>query len=170
MGIPFLTVAVVGSLGAFMVNQFILTSVDTSTRISRFIISENLMEKLKNKSKWKNRFFLTIIVLIPAWLLAVTNSYETLWKLFGASNQLIAAIALIAVAAYFMARKKKVKFMIIPALLILVTTLSALIYLTFRAGGYITEGNWALVIISLILFIFGLIVSVEGFKKLLKKR
>lgn len=168
IGIPLITVGVASLLGAFMVNQFILTSVDTSTRLSRFIISENLASKLK--SKYKNRFLITILILVPAWLLAITNSYETLWKLFGSSNQLIASITMITVACFFLSRKIKVKFIAIPALLVLITTLSALLYLTFRGGGYFFEGNWALVIISLAMFVFGVIIAWEGFKKVLKKR
>ena len=160
--IPFLTVGVAGLLGAFMVNQFILTSADTSTRLGRFIISENLAPKLKNK------FVTTIITLIPAWLLAITNSYETLWRLFGTSNQLIASITMISVSSYFVSRKIKVKFILIPALFVLVTTLSALLYLTFRAGGYLGEGNYALVAISMIMFVLGLFVAKEGFGSLIK--
>ena len=168
VGIPLITISVAGLLGAFMVNQFILTSVDTSTRLSRFIISENLMEKLKDKSIWNNRFLITLVVLIPSWLLAVTNSYEVLWRLFGSSNQLIASITLITVSAFFLSRKIKVKFIAIPALFVLVTTLSALAYLTFRAGGYLAGGNIGLVIISVLMFVFGIIVAFEGLKKLMK--
>ncbi len=82
--VPVLSVSIAALLGAFMVNQFILTSVDTSTRLGRFVISESLFPKLKN------RILTTFITLVPAWLLAVTNTYETLWRLFGTSNQLIA--------------------------------------------------------------------------------
>jgi hypothetical protein len=52
---------------------------------------------------------------------------------------------------------------------ILVTTLSALLYLTFRASGYLAEGSWELVLISLAMFILGVIVAIEGFKALRKK-
>jgi len=164
LGIPFLTASVAGLIGAFMVNQFILTSVDTSSRLGRFVFSETLFPKLKN------RFLLTLIVLIPAWLLAVTNSYQTLWRLFGTSNQLIASITLIGVAAYFMSKKIKVKFIIIPMLFVLVTTLYSLVYLTFRSGGYLAEGNITLAVISILMFVLGLIVSFEGFKEIFKKK
>ena len=162
--IPFLSVGIAALLGAFMVNQFILTSVDTSTRLGRYIISESLFPKLKN------RVLVTLITLIPAWLLAITNSYETLWRLFGTSNQLIASIAMITVATYFVSRKTKVKFILIPALFVLITTLSALLYLTFRTGGYIGEGNYALAIVSLLMFALGGFVAWEGFKILRKKK
>lgn len=165
IGIPFITIAIAGLLGAFMVNQFILTSVDTSTRLSRFIISEALITKLK-----KNKIIVTLIILIPAWLLAVTNSYETLWKLFGTSNQLIAAITMITLSSFFVSKKIKTNFIIIPALFILVTTLTALVYLTVRAGGYISSGNWALVVVSAVMFLLGLMVSKEGFQKIIIRK
>jgi carbon starvation protein len=155
--IPVLSVSVAALLGAFMVNQFILTSVDTSTRLGRFIISEHLSPKLKN------RILTTLITLIPAWLIAVTNSYETLWRLFGSSNQLIASITMIGVSAFFISKKIKVKFILIPAVFILITTLSAL------SGGYIGEGNFVLAGISLLMFVLGAFVALEGFKILRKK-
>lgn len=164
IGIPLITISVAGLLGAFMVNQFILTSVDTSTRLSRFIISETLITKLK-----KNKILVTLIILIPAWLLAITNSYETLWRLFGTSNQLIASITMITVASFFVSKKIKSNFIVIPAVLILITTLSALAYLTLRPEGYIQTGNWILAIISTIMFVLGLIVTKEGFQSIFKK-
>jgi len=165
IGIPFLTISIASLLGAFMVNQFILTSVDTSTRLSRFLISETLIPKLR-----KNKIFITLIILIPSWLLAVTNSYETLWRLFGTSNQLIASISMITVSAYFITRKINIKFIIIPALFVLGTTLSALVYLTFRPEGYISTGNYVLAIISAGMFFLGLLVARDGFKALRRKR
>ena len=163
LNIPLIGVSFAALLGAFMVNQFIFTSVDSSTRLGRFILSENLFPKLKN------RFVTTLIVLIPAWILAITNSYDTLWRLFGSSNQLIASISLITVAAYFVSKKKKVKFLIIPSIFVLVTTLSALMYLTFKSGGYLASGNFILAIISIGMFLLGLIVAFEGFMKLQRR-
>ena len=162
VGIPLITISVAGLLGAFMVNQFILTSVDTSTRLSRFVISESLIPKLKNK------ILITLLILVPAWILAVTNSYDTLWKLFGSSNQLIASITLIAIASFFLSKKIKVKFIVIPALFVLITTMSALLYLTFSSQGYFFNGNYILTIISLAMFALGLMIAWEGFLQLKK--
>jgi carbon starvation protein len=165
MGIPFITISIAGLLGAFMVNQFILTSVDTSARLSRFIVAETLIPKLK-----KRKIFITLMILIPSWILAVTNSYETLWRLFGTSNQLIASITMIAISSYFVSSGiKKVRFILIPALFVLITTMSALLYLTFRADGYLFTGNYVLAIISIGMFILGLLVAKDGFWKLKRK-
>lgn len=169
MGIPILTGSFVALLGAFMVNQFILTSVDTSTRLNRFIISEKF-PRIFGAQNLKNRILIMFIILIPAWLLAVTNTYEALWKLFGSSNQLIAAVSMIVAASFFISKKTKVKFIIIPAILMLVTTMAALLYLTFRTGGYFSERNFILAGISLLMFILGLFVAKEGVHVLRKKK
>ena len=163
IGIPLITISFAVLLGAMMVNQFILTTVDTSARLGRLVISENLFPK------FKNRFLTTILTLIPAWLLAITNSYETLWKLFDSSNQLIASISLIAVSCFFISRKRNVKFILIPAVFVLLTTLSALIYLTFKTNGYLAQGNFALTAISLGMVVLGIFVAFEGFKFIRKK-
>ncbi|HOW36629.1 MAG TPA: carbon starvation CstA family protein [Candidatus Pacearchaeota archaeon] len=164
VGIPFISIGVASLLGAVMVNQFVLTSVDTSTRLGRFIISEKFAKKF-DFSGVKGRILATLAVVIPAWILGVTNSYETIWKLFASSNQLIAAIALITVAAYFLSKKVKVGFIILPAIFVLVTTMTALLYLTFRTGGYINTENWVLAVISLAMFALGALVAWEGFLK-----
>ena len=161
VGISFLTFSVASLIGASMVNQFILTTVDSSARLGRFIVAESLIPKLQ-----KRKILVTLLILIPAWLLAVTNTYESLWKLFGSSNQLIASITMIAVSAYFISRKTDVKFIVIPAFLVLVTTLSALIYLSFKSGGFLSEGNFILAGISLLMFVLGVFVAWEGFKAL----
>lgn len=158
LGIPFLTLSIASLIGVFMVNQFILTSLDTSARLSRMILAENLTSKI-----FKNKLVGVLIAIIPAYILAITNSYATIWRLFGSSNQLIAAIALITISAYFVEHKQKIKFLIIPTLFMIVTTISALLYGIFNRNGYLFNGNGLLVLISGLLIVFALIVSWEGF-------
>jgi carbon starvation protein len=165
IGISFLTFPIASLIGAFLVNQFILTSLDTSTRLSRMIISENFNYKI-----FKSKLFCVIIAIIPAYILAVTNTYANIWRMFGSSNQLIAAIALITISAYFVEHKKKIKFLIIPTLFMIVTTLAALLYGLFSKTGYLFTGNWLLAIFSIALIILALIVSWEGFKVIIQKR
>ena len=107
-------------------------------------------------------------MLIPSWFLAITNSYQTIWKLFGSSNQLIAAITLISVSSYFIKKNIKIKFIVIPAIFMIITTLSSLVYLIFRNEGYLAEGNLMLTIISLIMFLMGIIIAFEGLNNLRK--
>lgn len=164
LNIPFIGFAVAGLLGVFLVNQFILTSLDTSTRISRLILSENLKNKI-----FKNKLVCVLIVLVPAYVLAITNSYATLWRLFGSANQLIVAIALITISAYFIEHKQKIKFLILPTLFMIITTMSTLVYGLFNKNGYLFTGNWLLAIISVALFILGAIISWEGWNVLRRR-
>jgi len=158
LGIPFLTFSIASLIGAFMVNQFILTSLDTSTRLSRFVLSETFTHKI-----FKNKLICILITIIPAYILAITNSYVNIWKLFGSSNQLIAAVALITISAYFVEHKQKIKFLLIPTVFMIITTLSALFYGLFNKNGYVFTHNWLLSIISIALIVLALIVSYEGF-------
>ncbi len=167
LNIPFLGFAIANLIGIFMVNQFILTSLDTSTRISRLIIADTFKKKI-----FKNKVFGVLMVAIPAYLLAITNSYANLWRLFGSANQLIAAVALITISAYFIEHKQHVKFLIIPTAFMMATTVGALVYGLLGKPGYILIGNWLLSIISIVLIALALFVSYEGIqvvKKYLKR-
>jgi len=111
-----------------------------------------------------------IIAIIPAYILAVTNAYSDLWRMFGTSNQLIAAIGLITISAYFVQKKKSVKFLIIPTIFMMLTTISALFYSLFSKTGFIAEGNWVLSIFAGALVVLALVISWEGFVVIKKKR
>jgi len=158
LNISFLGFAIASLIGVFMVNQFIMTSLDTSTRISRLVVADTFKKKI-----FKNKLFGVLITIIPAYILAITNSYANLWRLFGSANQLIAAIALITISAYFVEHKKKIKFLIIPTIFMMITTISALGYGLFNKSGYIFTGNWLLSIISIVLIGLALVVSYESF-------
>jgi len=154
-------------LGALVVNIFILTSLDTSTRIGRMIVSETLQKK----SKLNKNILLTLLILIPAYFLAITNSYSTLWRLFGASNQLIAAVVLIAISAYLVEHKKPIWYTLIPGLFMITTTIGALVYQILSKTGYLFgELNLPLAIISIILIIFAILVFIEIILNIIKKR
>ena len=164
---PFIKNSLLILLGSLVVNLFILTSLDTSTRIGRMISSE----ALSKKSKFNNQVFLTLLILVPAFLLAITNSYATLWRLFGSSNQLIASVVLLIISAYLIGRKKPSKYTLIPGLFMIVTTLGALFWQLFNAKGYIFgELNIALAVISGILIIFALVVFAEVVQIILRRK
>jgi len=164
IGVGFLSFGLASLIGAFLVNQFILTSLDTSSRISRMLITENIKHKI-----CQNKLIAVIIALVPAYILAVTNAYADLWRMFGTSNQLIAAIGLITIGAYFVQKKKSVKFLVVPIIFMMLTTISALFYSLFNKTGFIAEGNWVLSIFAGALVVLALIISWEGFSSIKKK-
>ncbi|MBU1888420.1 MAG: carbon starvation protein A, partial [Candidatus Omnitrophica bacterium] len=110
-----------GSMIAIMIlNAFILTTLDTATRICRYL-SEELF-------KIKNRFFSTFVVVFTSGALALSGKWSTIWPMFGASNQLVAALTFIVISSWLLCRGKSLKFTFFPAVLMLVTSIGALLY------------------------------------------
>lgn len=145
-GYGYLTLPFLGSYGqgfaVLILNAFILTTLDTATRIMRYVFNEVF--------KLKNRCFPTLIILIVAGYLAFTGKWMNIWPMFGAANQLIAALALIVVSSWLLKQNKKISYTFIPAIFMLMTTISAIIY---KLNSFMKEGNYILTIISVILLL-----------------
>jgi carbon starvation protein len=139
-------------------NFFILTTLDTATRLGRYLVAELF--------GIKNRFVPTLIVVGVAALLTLTGQWRTLWPAFGASNQLVAALALLVVSMWLMQRGRGSLPTLIPALLMLVTTIGAFV---FQIHGSLTrvdpasgaaDPNWIIAgvdafLVLLALYVFG---------------
>jgi carbon starvation protein len=152
------------AFGVLMLNAFILTTLDTCARLTRFIVTETVGTKV---SLLKNRYIATAGGLIFAFFLTFGHSGEMLWPAFGAANQLIAALSLLVVSAYLFGFKRNTAFTLIPGVFMLVTTEGALVYQLFWQ--YIPDGNVALGAVAVILMILGLVVAVEVYRRLQRK-
>ena len=139
-----ITKSVLGGLGGFIaiviLNAFILTTLDTATRIARYITEEvfNL----------KNRYFSTLIIVVVSVALAASGKWQKIWPAFGASNQLVAALALLVISCWLLAHNKTLRYTIVPAFFMLITTVAALIYQIF---GFIRGKDYVLFSIALVL-------------------
>jgi carbon starvation protein len=109
---------------------FILTTIDTGTRVARYVLQE-LMGKVHKpfgNSAWLPGNLITSSVVVLGWgYLIYTGSISTLWPLFGTGNQLLATIAL-AVATTFlinMGRQKYAWITVVPMCFVGVTTITA---------------------------------------------
>ncbi len=160
LGVPF---KIGVSFGVLMINAFLLTSLDTSTRLNRYIIQETLGAKYKGI--FNNRFFAAAASLVLAYFLA-KGGYEVIWPVFGASNQLIATLSLFVVTAYFLGFKAPKWYTLLPAIFMLLVTETALAYNILT--DYMPNSKWHLAAISIALFILGLIVAIETTQKLKK--
>ena len=125
---------------------FILTAVDAGTRTGRFMVQEILGNVYKPFSDTKNFLYgiIATVICVAGWgyLLysGVTDpmgGIYTLWPLFGASNQMLAGIALLlATVVLFKMGKQKYAFVTIaPAIWVLITTLYAAILKLMPANG-----------------------------------
>jgi carbon starvation protein len=109
---------------------FILTTVDTGTRVARYVLHELLgkIHKPFSNTAWLPGNLLTSLLVVVSWgYLIYTGSISTIWPLFGTGNQLLATIAL-AVVTTFLVNMGKVKYgyiTAIPMCFVGVTTLTA---------------------------------------------
>ena len=165
-----LTEVILGDYGkAFAIlglNAFILTTLDTATRITRYITSEVLGVK--------NIYLATSLVVGASAVLALTGKWGLLWPAFGASNQLIAGIALLLASCWLMNRNKPYWMTLVPSLLMLATTVAAF-GVQFRtafmrqneSGG--PHPNWFMMILCVLLIGLALVIFAEGVKVFRKK-
>ncbi len=149
------------AFGVLMLNAFILTTLDTCTRLTRFIVTESVGKKVPVLN---NRYTATAAGLVVAYLLTLGHGGEVLWPAFGAANQLIAALSLLVVSAYLFGFKRRTAYTLIPGLFMLLTTEAALFYQLFWQ--YIPGNNVALGIIAVVLMLLGIIIAYEVYKRL----
>ena len=153
---------------AVLIISFAATTLDTATRIQRFIISE-----IGTAIKFpllQNKYIATVCAVVPAIILTmwaipdpVTGSMKqtawVLWPIFGASNQMLAALTLMILTLYFWQRKKPVLPLFIPMLFIMVITFTSLI---LKAQAFYAQGNNLLLSINLIMILLILWMVLEG--------
>ena len=140
-----------------MLNSFVMITLDTGTRINRYIIEELFGEGLKWKI-FENRYVSTAVIIFFAGYLAFGN-WKAIWPIFRASNQLVAALALLVVTMYLWGMKQPTKYTIYPGIFVLLTTTGALVY---QVRGFIATQNYLLAMIGVILLILAVFMVREG--------
>jgi carbon starvation protein len=157
LGIP---LAFGTAFGVLMLNAFILTTLDTTVRLSRYIVQETLGQRSRF---FANRYIAAGMGLLLAYYFCQGGNWKTIWPLFGASNQLVGALTLMVVTAYYIAFKRPTGYTFIPALFMTVTTEAALVYQLFWV--FLPGGKVLLSIVAIVLMLLGLLVTVEVFRK-----
>jgi len=150
-------------MGVFIAS-FAGTTLDTSVRIQRYVVS-GLAADLKIPYL-ANRWTATSFVVVAAAALAFATGADgkgamKLWPLFGSSNQLLAALALLVITLY-LKRKGGLKFIIttVPCLVMLVITSWAMVK---NEMIFLADENWLLVAIGAGIFALALWMTVEAF-------
>lgn len=147
-----------GSFAVMVLNCFILTTLDTATRIGRYLTEELF--------KVKNRYLSTIVIVAMSGWLGLSGEWNEIWPVFGAANQLIAALALIVITGWFLLRKKPIWYTLIPAIIMLITTITALF---LKIKEYFLAGNTILLFISSVLLIMAFFIVWESIRHLHRK-
>ena len=167
------------------VSVFALTSLDSATRLSRFMFSELFLKD--DEVTWKDAtgvrkllanplFGTALMVIIGSTLGALQLS--AIWSLFGAANQLLAGIALLAVAAWLGEVGKNNKMFFIPMIFMLAATLTQLVITVIKQTGVIAAGkfsasdpawgHWFQLLFAAAMAMLAVILVIEGAKTFVK--
>lgn len=176
-GLPY---SLVFTLINLAVSAFALTSLDSVARVGRLSFQEFFMDDDTDEENMSsflkvvtNKYFATAVTLILAYLLAKVG-YAEIWPLFGSANQLLSVLALIACAVFLKRTKRQGVMLWVPMVFMMAVTFSALGMTIFKLGNaFITTGlslgNTLQLIFAVLLLILGVIVAVQGIKKLFER-
>ena len=171
---------VIAALLTLAVSVFALTSLDSATRLSRFMFSELFLKD--GEASYKDadgiRKFLahplvgTLLMVIVGCVLGGL-SLSQIWGLFGAANQLLAGIALLAVCCWLGEVGKNNKMFFIPMCFMLIATVTSLIMTIFKkfgmiGGGEAAWGDYFQLIFAIAMVVLAIILvfeAVAAFKK-----
>jgi carbon starvation protein len=118
-------IQVATTFGAMAFSTFVFDTLDVCTRLGRYIVQELF--------GWRGRAGALagtlLTVALPAYFVAFAppNSWSKFWTLFGASNQLLAALTLLTITAWLYQARKRIAYTLAPMLFVLVITLWALV-------------------------------------------
>lgn len=153
-------------MGVF-VASFAGTTLDTATRVQRYIVTE-LFSSIKIKT-FNNIYISTLFAVVTAAILTFSTGADgkgalSLWPLFGAVNQTLAALSLIVISIY-LREKGNNKWLVagIPAILMSATTIWATI---LNERDFISQDNWLLIIVNSIVLLIVITITYEGFRKI----
>ncbi|MFQ5449792.1 MAG: carbon starvation protein A [Nitrospinaceae bacterium] len=164
--LPMLSFTFASMIAVLALNTFVLTTLDTAVRITRFIVQESLGRKVPF---FENKYVSTGVIILLAYMIGATEGWQKIWPIFGATNQLIAAVALMVVSTYLIGVRKPAKYTLYPAIFMVITTIGALAWQGYRFFSA-PEPNYLLGFASLILIGLSLFVGNEGMRVLKGRR
>lgn len=166
--IPLLNISIplAQTFTALAVSAFALTSLDTATRLARFMFQE-FFESRTSESKSliiTNRFVSTGITVAFGAALTFSGQTMSIWPVFGSANQLLAALALLALTVWVANLKKGFLFVLIPMLFMFAVTLTALGMLAYQN---FLINNYTLSVISILLFLLAVMLGIKAYDVLI---
>ncbi len=154
--------------GAFVV--IVLTVVQLVFRVMRVTLSEWVGERV---AVVKNMHVSSITSMVLTLLLVLTGTWVYLWQLFGASNQLMAALSLLVVTVWLRSVKRNPAYALYPMLFMYITTIAATVVtaynlyvltLTPNISAISVIGAWAMIVVAVLLIVAALFIGRDGWK------
>lgn len=146
------------TFGAMAFSTFVFDTLDVTMRLGRYLVQELI--GIPGKLGAVIGTLVTVAVPLALIFLAKPGSYVEFWTLFGASNQLLAALTLLSITVWLYKARKRIAYTLLPMLFVLVITLWALgvmVYNNFQAmTGFdvkFINGVMSLALIGLAIFL-----------------
>lgn len=156
------------SFGLLALSTFILTTLDTATRLGRYIF-----EEFFNLKGTRVRYLSTLATLVlPTIFILITlkdpqgnpiPAWKAIWPVFGATNQLLAGLSFLVIAVWLRKLEKKLFFIVVPMVFMNVMSIWALVLLLTQYG-LSTIG-----VIAFVLLILALVLIVAAFRTIRQK-
>ncbi len=165
--IPFLHITTKSAkvFTALAVSAFTLTSLDTVTRIGRYAFQEFFEMPGKEAEQQnilaRNRYLATFITVSCGAALTFSGKSDSIWPIFGSANQLMAALAFFAISIWLAEIKENYLFTLIPGIVMLIITVTALFTLSLR-NIFVTH-NYVLGIVAGLILVMALSLTVRSF-------
>src|SRR5918996_642988 len=161
--------------GAFVV--IVLTVVQLVFRLMRVTLGEWLGE---GWAGFKNQHVASIIGMVLTMALVLTGTWVYLWQLFGASNQLMAALSLLIVTVWLASVGRNPAYAGLPMLFMYVTTIAASLVTSYNlfetiataegVAGIAAGGAWAMIVVALLLVVAALVIAYDGYRAYVRWR
>ena len=171
---------VIYTLFTLAVSVFALTSLDSGTRLCRYLFGELLIPEGKTAADLTGFKAFLVKPLVCTVIMAAIGcgmgflGLSQIWGVFGAANQLLAGIAMLAVACWLGQIGKNNKMFFIPMIFMLCATLTALIKTIITKIGAVAAGapwgDWFQLIWSCALVVLAILLVIEGVQALGKKK
>lgn len=157
---------------AVFIVSFANTTLDSSARIQRLSLQEIFKDRSGKVMKpFDNRYFATSVVILMAIVLTFlqpgAQGALLLWPLFGALNQLVAALALGIVVLYLLMKKQNPLFALIPMLFVLIMTVWAMFNNLII---FIQDKNYTLIVLSVLIIVLTLWLLVSGLSVVISRQ
>jgi carbon starvation protein len=164
---PLVPVAIAVVFGILMLEGFVVTTLDSAVRLCRYILQEFWTVVYAGRPPaWAlSPLVNSLIAVVLMLLFSISGTIRQMWPIFGAGNQLMAALALTTVTVWLVQRARKHLFAVVPAVFMIVTTTTALYLL---ASSNLASGNAVLGYTAVALLFLSVGVVVVGISRFAK--
>ena len=155
------------------ISAFMMTSLDTATRLGRFICQELFMPRQTSDEKYSlqkpvkvnivrelfiNKYIASFVIVVLSMALALSGEAASLWPIFGASNQLMSAITLLIISLWLLSKNTHWLVAFIPMVFMMIMSLWGVLQVINQQW----NANMTLVIVGVILVVMAALLVALG--------